>query len=123
MTANKTIPLLLFCLTISFAAFVISERNSDQIQIPRLTIADASQPVFSLLYIADERGFFGEEGVEVIFRPFTSGRDALQDTLDGHSDLATSYETPVVLQSLKGEKLSIVSSLPFFQQKHFDVGS
>ncbi len=113
MTAHKTVSLLLLVLGISIAAFVVSGQNSDQNPIQRLTVADASQPVFSLLYIAQERGFFREEGVEIVFRPFTSGRDALQDTLDGHSDLATSYETPVVLQSLKGEKLSIVSSLHF----------
>ena len=118
MAIHKVIPLLLLFLGISFAAFVVSEQYADKKSIHHLTIADASQPVFSLLYIAQEKGFFVEEGVDVLFRPFTSGRDALQDTLDGNSDLATSYETPVVLQSLKGEKLSIVSSLHFSNKKN-----
>ena len=113
MTNNKAIPILLFFLGISVTAFVVYKQYSNAPSTYHLTIADASQPVFSLLYIAQERGFIREEGVEVLLRPFTSGRDALQDALDGHSDIATSYETPVVLQSLKGEQLSIVSSLHF----------
>ncbi|MGF1742697.1 NrtA/SsuA/CpmA family ABC transporter substrate-binding protein [Vibrio profundum] len=81
--------------------------------IGNIVIAEASQPVFSLLYIAKEKGFFKQQGLNVTFRSFTSGRDALQDTVDGNSDLATSYETPVVLQTLAGADLKVISSLHF----------
>lgn len=82
-------------------------------ELTPLVISEASQPVFSLLYIAKVKGYFEDEGLDITFRSFTSGRDALQDVLDGNADLATSYETPIVLQSLAGEKLKIISSLHF----------
>lgn len=78
-----------------------------------IVLAEASQPVFALIYIAEKLGFFAEEALTVRYRSFTSGRDALQSVVDGESDLATSYETPVVLQAFGGQVLSVVSSLHY----------
>ncbi|MGF1697836.1 NrtA/SsuA/CpmA family ABC transporter substrate-binding protein [Vibrio kyushuensis] len=87
--------------------------NVEQEELTDFVIAEASQPVFSLLYIAKEKGYFEDEGLNVTFRSFTSGRDALQDAVEGNADLATTYETPVVLQTLAGESLKVISSLHF----------
>lgn len=68
-------------------------------------------PVFALLYIADANGYLAEEGLEVTYNSFTSGRDALASVIKGDSDLATVYETPVVLKTLEGQKLSVITEL------------
>lgn len=76
-----------------------------------LVIADAQIPSFALVYIADAKGFFEEEGLDITYRKFALGKDALEDAIKGNSDLATVYETPVVRKVYEGNKLSIVTSL------------
>ncbi len=79
--------------------------------IEKITIADAAQPVFVLLYIAEAKGYLADEGLEVTYKSFTSGRDALTSVVNGESDIATVYETPVVLRTLEGEKLGVITEL------------
>ncbi|MDE1461907.1 ABC transporter substrate-binding protein [Spartinivicinus poritis] len=76
-----------------------------------LIIAEGSQPVFALIYIAEIKGFFKDENLEISYKSFSSGRDALASVIAGESDLATVYETPVVLQTIAGHKLAIVTGL------------
>jgi NitT/TauT family transport system substrate-binding protein len=76
-----------------------------------LTIAEASQPSFALLYIAEANGYLEEEGLEVTYKSFTSGKDALNSAINGESDIATVFLTPVVIKSYEGEKLSVISTL------------
>lgn len=78
-----------------------------------LTIAEASQPVFALLYIAEANGYLEDEGLEVAYNSFTSGKDALTSAINGESDIATVFVTPVVIKSYEGEKLSVISTLHY----------
>jgi NitT/TauT family transport system substrate-binding protein len=82
------------------------------LEVPlKLTIAEASQPSFALLYVADAKGFLKEAGLDVTFTRFRLGRDALRCVIDGNADLATVFETPVVARIFEGEDLAIISSL------------
>lgn len=84
----------------------------------KLTIAIAEQPASALLYIAQARGYLEQEGLEVTFNRFALGRDALRNMLDGKADLATAFETPVVMQIYQGQKLGIVSTLHTSSSSH-----
>lgn len=79
--------------------------------IEKITIADALQPMFALIYIAEEKGYLVDEGLEVTYKSFTSGKDALTSVIKGKSDIATVFVTPVVLRTLEGEKLSVITEL------------
>ena len=81
------------------------------VSVENLTIAEASQAVFALVYIADEKGFFADEGQKVTFNMFTSGKDALNSVVQGNSDIGTVFAVPDVLQSYQGDELRIVSTL------------
>lgn len=76
-----------------------------------LIIAEGVQPVFALIYIAEAKGFFKDENVDITYKTFSSGRDALASVIAGEADLATVYETPVVLQTVAGQKLAIITGL------------
>jgi NitT/TauT family transport system substrate-binding protein len=76
-----------------------------------LTIADADQIVFALVYIADAQGYFKDEGLQVNYRKFKSGKDALADVVAGNADVATVYHTPVVADLLAGIPVRILSTL------------
>ena len=76
-----------------------------------LSIAVVAQPVAALVHVADEKGFFREEGVEVALSAFDLGRDALASALAGGADLATVYDLPVARQLNAGEDLAILATL------------
>lgn len=77
----------------------------------KLSVAEASQSVFALLYVADAKGFLEQAGLDVTFHSFRTGRDALASVLDGKSDLATVFETPVVIKVYEGQPLAVISTL------------
>ena len=76
-----------------------------------LTIAEAGQPAFALLYVADAKGYLKEAGLDVTFQTFALGRDALNSVLEGKADVATVFETPVVMRIYEGKDLVVLSTL------------
>ena len=55
----------------------------------KLILADATQPVFALVYIAEAKGCLADEGLDVSYEYFTSGRDALGSVIAGQRGRAT----------------------------------
>lgn len=86
-----------------------------------LTIADASQPVFALIYVAEAKGYLHTEGLQVSYDKFLLGRDALAHVIDGKADLATAYNTPVVTRIYEGNDICIVSTLHSSVRSHVIV--
>lgn len=84
----------------------------------KLTIADASQPAFALVYVADAKGYFRDGGLEVSFNVFSLGRDALANVIEGKADIATVYETPTVIRMHQGNDLGILSTLHTSSRGH-----
>ncbi len=80
-------------------------------KLERIVIGDAQQVSFGLLYVALAKGYFRDEGLDVVLAPYPSGRDALKAAIAGKVDLATSYETPIVLQAIDGQDLAVLTSL------------
>ena len=64
---------------LSLSVWLAGWRGDDSVE--NLTIAEASQAVFALVYIADEKGFFTDEGQKVTFNTFTLGKDALNNVV------------------------------------------
>lgn len=93
------------------AVFYLLNWKQAQSQPEKLVIADGQQAAFALLYIARDKGLFREQGLEVEFRHFTLGRDALQDAIAGNSDVATVFELPFVRQVFGGQRIAAVSTL------------
>lgn len=77
----------------------------------KLTIAHAYQASFGLLYVADQAGFFKEEGLEVEFKRYSFGRETLLATLEGKADIATPFDTPIALAIMRNEPVRVLSSL------------
>jgi len=94
-----------------FLSLPDNERPRAAVQPVSLRIAEASQPVFALLYIAREKGYLADEGLEVSYQSFDSGKRALESVLRGEADIATVFETPIVLKALEGQKVRVISEL------------
>jgi NitT/TauT family transport system substrate-binding protein len=76
-----------------------------------VTVEVALLPRFSLVHVAQARGYFRDEGLDVTLRPHRFGQAALTALLRGDADLATCAETPVVFAELRGERLSVLASI------------
>lgn len=77
----------------------------------QLVFADPSQPMASLAYIAEAKGYFKEENLTVTYKKFTSGRDCLNSVLGGESDVGVATEFPFANNILQGKDLRIIGTL------------
>jgi NitT/TauT family transport system substrate-binding protein len=77
----------------------------------KLTIAIPKNMGSVLVKIADAKGFFREEGLDVTLQLHSFGKVALQSLLDGKADLATAADAPIMFAMMKGTKLSILTTV------------
>src|SRR5512145_2771385 len=76
----------------------------------RLTLGVPHLPAFGLVFIADARGYFAANGLEVEQRRFATGRDALAALAAGDVDAATAYVTPVATRASRDD-LEVLTTL------------
>ncbi len=77
----------------------------------KLTFAYAKIPALALYFIAEDQGYFVEEGLELSAVPFATGREALAFAMAGNADLASVYQTPFLLEALSGKQVEAISAL------------
>lgn len=77
----------------------------------KLTVAFTYQPQSTLLHLAQAKGYFVEEGLDIQPQLHTFGKAALQSLVDGKADLATAAETPIMFNILKGEKIFVLANI------------
>lgn len=77
----------------------------------KVTIALTTNLNPVLAKIADAKGFFREEGLDVALQLHSSGIATLQSLLDGKADLATVADTPIMFAMMKGASLSVLSTI------------
>ena len=75
----------------------------------RITIG-ASQTAI-LVWIAQERGYFRDQGIDVEIRQFQSGLRAADAVINGHADLSTTSETAFVTRSFDRPDLRILATI------------
>jgi len=93
------------------ASVVFNTDSSKPATMEKLRMADAGNAVFALVYLAESLGYFTEEGLEIEYDTYTSGRDALASVIAGKNDIATVYETPIVVETFNGAELSVITEL------------
>ncbi len=76
-----------------------------------LRLAASRAPVSLPLYVAQQRGFFADEHVEVIITDCVGGARCMRQLLDDKADLATTSEMPVVLQAFAHGDVAVVATL------------
>jgi ABC-type nitrate/sulfonate/bicarbonate transport system substrate-binding protein len=76
-----------------------------------LRIAASRAPVSLPLYVAQQRGFFADEHLEVAITDCIGGTRCLRQVFDGKADLATTSEMPVVLQAFAHADVAILATL------------
>ncbi len=92
------------------ACFVACDQAEQKPACPleRVTIADASA---TLTRVALSRGYWLQEGLDLIVHDQPYGKTALQEVLDGKADIATVAATAFVLAAFREKKLSIIATI------------
>lgn len=67
-------------------------------------------------YVASEKGFWKEEGLEVTAQMFSSGRQALDALLANTAEVMSVSETPLMHAILQGNKIYIVTTVTQHQE-------
>jgi NitT/TauT family transport system substrate-binding protein len=72
--------------------------------------------VNTLLFIAQNLGYFSANGLNVTIQPYVSGAAALEAMVDGEVDIAASSDFTVVKEILSDSNISIIGAIDRFQQ-------
>jgi len=76
-----------------------------------LVFADPSNPIASLIYVAEAKGYFRDENLTLSYNKFTSGRDAINNVLAGEADVAVGTEFPYANNILHGKALRLLGTV------------
>jgi len=76
-----------------------------------LRIAASRSPVSLPLYVAQSRGFFADEGLDVTVTDCVGGSRCLRQLLEGQADVATSAESSVIQQAFQHADVAIVATM------------
>ncbi len=91
-----------------FAGGMIS--SGDEIQVNL-----AINPFFNsaLVFIAEEKGFFSEEGLHINYYEFSTGKLALDALIAGGADIATTADIPITLAGLADQEISMIATIEY----------
>ncbi len=80
-------------------------------EMEAITIAAYAGDTAALVWIAEDRGFFSENGLDVTLLPFEAGKLAADALLAGEADIATTAEFVFVSQSFDHDDLRIFGAI------------
>lgn len=92
-------------------AYIQTGRTITPVATHRFVIAEGMQPVAAPVYVAYEKRFWKEAGLEVELIPFTSGRLCLDAVLAGKADSGTMAETPIMNAGFQGAPIYVVAGI------------
>lgn len=91
--------------------------------LERVTIAaNTSYVGVCPIIAARAKGYFAEQGIDVLVQPHTSGKSSLEATLQGKADLGTVADIPIVFAALKGVPVVVVATIFRTEKDHGLVG-
>ena len=92
---------------IFIAVLVLSTPRS----IEKITFAINPVPPSALVFIAEEKGFFSEEGLSIEYANFQTGKLALDALLGGGAEISTTADVPIALAGLAGQEFKVVATI------------
>jgi ABC-type nitrate/sulfonate/bicarbonate transport system substrate-binding protein len=87
------------------------EEKSAPKQLEKIAIAVTPWPASSPIYVAHEKGYFRDEGLDVILHSYISGHLGLDAVLSGKVDLATCGDTPIARAVIDGKPVAVAATI------------
>ncbi len=81
-------------------------------EMEKITVGVEKSLLPALVWVAENKGYFQENGVDITIKEFDSGRAALKSMLEeGNLDMVTVAQTPVMFNSFTRSDFAIVSAM------------
>jgi ABC-type nitrate/sulfonate/bicarbonate transport system substrate-binding protein len=77
----------------------------------KITVTSSPWPASASLYIAREKGYFRDEGLDAALHFYLSGHLGLGAVLSGEADFAALGDTPIARAAVDGERIAIVATI------------
>ncbi len=104
-------------LSVVFALWSCS-RGDYSGKVETVTIGQTPNETNTLLYLAEERGFFAANGLNVVFKDYGSGVEATNALLKGAVNLATCAEFVIVGKVFAKENIRSIASIDRFENAY-----
>jgi ABC-type nitrate/sulfonate/bicarbonate transport system substrate-binding protein len=75
----------------------------------QVKLAQNQSPISGVSIIADRKGFFAKNGLEVEVANFTTGKQCLDTVMGGAADIATTAEAPTTAAAMSGQKIAFLA--------------
>ena len=75
----------------------------------RLKLAQNQSPISGISIVADRKGFFAKNGLDVEVVNFTTGKQCLDTVMGGAADIATTAEAPTTAAAMSGQKIAFLA--------------
>jgi len=82
-------------------------------ELKEVSLAINTFPNSALVHIAQEKGYFTEQGLKVNYHAFATGKLALDALIGGGADIATTADVPITLAALADQKISVVATIEY----------
>jgi len=79
--------------------------------LDKLTLAAYAGDTGALVYVADEQGYFTDNGLDVIIKDFEAGKLAADALLIGEADISTSADFVLVSNSFEHDNLRVLGTV------------
>ena len=111
---NKKIIISVAVIIVVIAASIVWLGNSAPRYtgpLEKVTIGSYGGEYVSLVYVAAEKGYFKDEGIDVEIKPYEYGILTIPDVLNGTLDMSLANEFAFVVRSFDFPKLRILASI------------
>src|SRR5437773_1032625 len=77
--------------------------------VEKVRLAQNQSPISGVSIIADRKGFFAQNGLDVEVFKFTTGKQCLDTVMGGGADIATTAEAPTTAAAMSGQKIALLA--------------
>lgn len=114
MNSNRSLSLIVLFAILGIIVSIGALPASSQTATGRpekVRLADGIFLPSAAVHVALEKGYFRQEGLEIDYLSFPTGKESLETVVKGKADLATVADTPIVFQVIKGARINILATL------------
>ena len=89
----------------------------------KIRLAQNQSPISGVSIVADQKGFFARNGLEVEVFNFTTGKQCLDTVIGGGADIATTAEAPITAAAMAGQKIAFLARTEYSYIKTLTAAS
>lgn len=106
---QKILFLVVIIIGIGSGCSSLSPQNADLVE--KITLGAYSGDTTTLVWIAENQGYFLDNGLEVIIKEYEAGKLATDALINGDVDIATAAEFVLVSESFNHDELRVLGSI------------